>query len=149
MDFLRNPVGNDRMKPFDLQDLDDEARMYLERAGAVQKLPIERLAHMNPMAIDIYQENGIDLFTEPLEIAVCASTTTGAFRSIAGGSPASPVSSWSAKWPVRTASSGPAGRPLIPARPGGCGRPSASLTPALWSRRRCERIRNRRPRSNP
>lgn len=79
LDFLRNPIGNDRMRPFDLNDLDDEARSYLSRTGAMQKLPIERLAHMNPPAIDIYQENGIDLSTEPLEIAVCAQHNNGGF----------------------------------------------------------------------
>lgn len=79
MDFLRNPIGNEQMKPFDLDDLEQEAGGYLRRAGATQKLPIERLAHMNEPAIEIYQENGIDLFTEPLEIAVCAQHNNGGF----------------------------------------------------------------------
>jgi succinate dehydrogenase/fumarate reductase flavoprotein subunit len=34
---------------------------------------------MNPLAIDIYKENGIDLYTEPLEIAVCAQHNNGGF----------------------------------------------------------------------
>ncbi len=79
MDFLRNPIGDDRMKSFEIEDLEDEARIYLNRAGAVQKLPIERLAHMNPLAIDIYREHGIDLLTKPLEIAVCAQHNNGGF----------------------------------------------------------------------
>ena len=45
----------------------------------MQELPIERLEHMNRPAIDIYTENGIDLFTEPLEIAVCAQHHNGGF----------------------------------------------------------------------
>jgi succinate dehydrogenase/fumarate reductase flavoprotein subunit len=34
---------------------------------------------MNPPAIDIYKENGIDLYSEPLEIAVCAQHNNGGF----------------------------------------------------------------------
>jgi succinate dehydrogenase/fumarate reductase flavoprotein subunit len=34
---------------------------------------------MNPLAIDIYKENGIDLYSEPLEIAVCAQHNNGGF----------------------------------------------------------------------
>jgi len=37
------------------------------------------LAHMNPLAIEIYKENGIDLSSEPLEIAVCAQHNNGGF----------------------------------------------------------------------
>ena len=79
MDFLRNPAGTDSMKDFDIDALEPEARQYLQKAGALQKTPIERLAHMNPLAIEIYKENGIDLYTEPLEIAVCAQHNNGGF----------------------------------------------------------------------
>ncbi len=79
MDFLRNPVGSDSMKAFDIDALEPEAKEYLQKAGALQKTPIERLAHMNPPAIDIYKENGIDLYSEPLEIAVCAQHNNGGF----------------------------------------------------------------------
>jgi len=79
MDFLRNPVGSDSMKAFDINALEPEAKEYLQKAGALQKTPIERLAHMNPPAIDIYKENGIDLYSEPLEIAVCAQHNNGGF----------------------------------------------------------------------
>ena len=79
MDFLSNPVGGPGMKAFDLADLDDEAHSYLVKAGATQALPIERLEHMNPPAIDIYSEHGIDLRSEPLEIAVCAQHNNGGF----------------------------------------------------------------------
>ncbi len=73
MDFRRNPTG------FDLGELDEEARLYLERTGATQTLPIERLAHMNQPAIDLYAEHRIDLHSEPLEIAVCAQHQNGGF----------------------------------------------------------------------
>jgi len=79
MDFLHNPVGNDSMDKFDIDALEPEAKEYLQKAGALQKTPIERLAHMNTPAIEIYEENGIDLYTEPLEIAVCAQHNNGGF----------------------------------------------------------------------
>ncbi|TKJ39331.1 MAG: oxidoreductase [Planctomycetes bacterium B3_Pla] len=79
MDFLHNPVGNDSMDQFDIDALEPEAKEYLQKAGALQETPIMRLAHMNPLAIDIYKENRIDLYSEPLEIAVCAQHNNGGF----------------------------------------------------------------------
>ncbi|MGD0573636.1 MAG: FAD-binding protein [Sedimentisphaerales bacterium] len=79
MDFLNNPVGNSQMKPFAIEDLDEEALAYLRKTGALQKTPIERLAQMNQPAIDIYSEHGINLRKEPLEIAVCAQHNNGGF----------------------------------------------------------------------
>jgi succinate dehydrogenase/fumarate reductase flavoprotein subunit len=79
MDFRSNPVGHQSMKDFNLDDLEPEAYDYLKKAGAFQKTPIDRLAHMNPLAIDIYKENGINLYKEPLEIAVCAQHNNGGF----------------------------------------------------------------------
>ncbi len=79
MDFQRNPIGNPDMSAFCLDDLEPEALHYLQATGAMQSLPIERLAHMNSPAIEIYQENGIDLYSEPLEISVCAQHCNGGF----------------------------------------------------------------------
>jgi succinate dehydrogenase/fumarate reductase flavoprotein subunit len=79
MDFLRNPAGPAEMGAFDLEDLELEARMYLLYTGATQERPIDRLMKMNPLAIDIYTEHGIDLGKEPLEIAVCAQHNNGGF----------------------------------------------------------------------
>jgi len=79
MDFLHNPIGSDSMDEFVIDDLELEAKEYLQKAGALQKTPIERLAHMNTPAIEIYKENGIDLYSEPLEIAVCAQHNNGGF----------------------------------------------------------------------
>ena len=79
MDFLKNPVGNDSMDEFSIDALEPEAKEYLQKAGALQKTPIERLAHMNTPAIEIYKEHGIDLYSEPLEIAVCAQHNNGGF----------------------------------------------------------------------
>jgi succinate dehydrogenase/fumarate reductase flavoprotein subunit len=88
MDFLHNPIGpcqrqagagSDSMDEFSIDDLEPEAKEYLQKAGALQNTPIERLAHMNTPAIEIYKENGIDLYSEPLEIAVCAQHNNGGF----------------------------------------------------------------------
>jgi len=88
MDFLHNPIGPRRfasqseaagVEAFDIDSLESEASDYLLKAGAVQRTPIERLAHMNTPAIEIYKENGIDLYSEPLEIAVCAQHNNGGF----------------------------------------------------------------------
>ena len=79
MDFLHNPLGNNSMKEFDINDLEPEVCEYLKKTGALQETPIERLAHLNPPAIEIYKENGIDLHSEPLEIAVCAQHNNGGF----------------------------------------------------------------------
>lgn len=79
MDFLHNPIGNDSMKDFDISDLEPEAHQYLKKTGAFQDTPIKRLAQMNPLAIEVYKEHGIDLYSEPLEIAVCAQHNNGGF----------------------------------------------------------------------
>jgi succinate dehydrogenase/fumarate reductase flavoprotein subunit len=64
---------------FKIADMRPEAVDYLQKTGALQALPIARLQHMNPPAIEIYSENGIDLTKEPLEIAVCAQHQNGGF----------------------------------------------------------------------
>ncbi|MGA2322760.1 MAG: FAD-binding protein [Sedimentisphaerales bacterium] len=79
MDFLKNPIGTKSMKKFKLNDLEEEALVYLQKTGATQNAPIERLACMNQPAIDIYAEHGINLWKEPLEIAVCAQHNNGGF----------------------------------------------------------------------
>jgi succinate dehydrogenase/fumarate reductase flavoprotein subunit len=79
MDFRKNPIGNSNMRQFTIEELDAEALTYLQKTGALQKTPIERLAHMNQPAIDIYKKHGINLWKEPLEIAVCAQHNNGGF----------------------------------------------------------------------
>ncbi len=79
MDFLKNPIGKAGWEKFDIHKLKPEALEYLQKTGALQALPINRLAHMNPPAIDIYTEHRIDLYAEPLEIAVCAQHNNGGF----------------------------------------------------------------------
>jgi len=71
MDFRRNPKG------LKFEELSREAYDYLAKSEALFGTPIERLAKMNPKAIQLYKDNGIDLYNEPLKIAVCAQHCNG------------------------------------------------------------------------
>ncbi len=71
LDFRQNPAG------FDFKDLSDEARTYLSNSRALLATPLARLQKMNPGAIDLYKDHGIDITREPLEIAVCAQHNNG------------------------------------------------------------------------
>lgn len=62
---------------FRLDDLSPEARDYLIKSEATGTSPIERLAVMNPDAIQLYRNNDIDIAVDPLEIAVCAQHNNG------------------------------------------------------------------------
>lgn len=73
LDFTRNPKGLEN----GFEILPAEAYDYLHRSGALFGTPIERLAHMNLGAIELYASHGIDLYTELLEIAVCAQHCNG------------------------------------------------------------------------
>ena len=79
MDFMGNPTPAPGMAEFSIADLPEEARVYLERSGATQPTPYERLQHMNQQSIDLYAEHGVDL-REPLEVAVCAQHSNGGLR---------------------------------------------------------------------
>jgi len=71
LDFRENPVE------FSFAALSEEGRTYLEKSKACLATPIERLRHMNPGAISLYRDHGIDINTEMLEIAVCAQHNNG------------------------------------------------------------------------
>jgi succinate dehydrogenase/fumarate reductase flavoprotein subunit len=71
LDFCRNPEG------FEFESLSEEAHTYLRKSNALLDLPIDRLKHMNPGAIELYADHGIDITREPLEIAVCAQHNNG------------------------------------------------------------------------
>jgi len=77
MDFRHNPTGDDRLGAFSFECLEPEAYTYLKNSGALIGTPIERLQKMNPLAIALYQKNGIDLYHEPLEVAVCSQHNNG------------------------------------------------------------------------
>ena len=70
MDFNRNPVSVPGDLPFSLDRLDADVASYLRRAGADQQMPIDRLRHMNPLAIELYRRYKVDITTAPLEFAV-------------------------------------------------------------------------------
>jgi len=71
LDFRRNPQG------FSIEGLNREAQEYLRRSDALQDTPIARLERMNPSAIALYRDHGIDIAEEQLEIAVCAQHNNG------------------------------------------------------------------------
>ncbi len=77
MDFRRNPAGDERIGFFRFDDLEAEAYKYLQNSKALFGTPIDRLQKMNPLAIELYAKNGIDIKTEPLEVAVCAQHNNG------------------------------------------------------------------------
>lgn len=77
LDFRHNPSGGGVLEEFAFGNLEPEAFNYLSNSKALFGQPIDRLLHMNPKAVDLYEEHGIDLTKEPLEIAVCAQHHNG------------------------------------------------------------------------
>lgn len=73
LDFITNPSD---LAP-DFSNIGKEAFDYLNNSNALLPMPIERLAKMNPKAIELYKSNRIDLYGEPLEISVCAQHNNG------------------------------------------------------------------------
>ncbi|MDO4267349.1 MAG: FAD-binding protein [Eubacteriales bacterium] len=73
LDFRENPGRRD----VNFKCLPDEARTYLEKAGACFGTPLDRLLHMNKPAVDFYLEHGVDLSSEMLEIRICAQHNNG------------------------------------------------------------------------
>ena len=73
LDFRRNPRGLEN----GFEALSEEAYDYLNNSNALFGTPIERLSKMNEGAIELYASHGIDLYSERLEIAVCAQHCNG------------------------------------------------------------------------
>lgn len=71
LDFRTNPDG------FSFDELSSEAFEYLRKSEALLDTPIARLRKMNPGAIELYRDHGIDIEREPLEVAVCAQHNNG------------------------------------------------------------------------
>ena len=71
LDFRRNPSG------YSFADLPEEAKTYLANSGCVQETPFLRLQHMNPQAVALYLDHGIDLESQPLRVGVCAQHQNG------------------------------------------------------------------------
>ncbi|MFW6278855.1 MAG: FAD-binding protein [Bacillota bacterium] len=77
LDFTANPEGASKNGELDFSVLGAESHQYLENSGALFGTPIERLAHMNEPAIELYRDHNIELTEEYLEIAVCAQHNNG------------------------------------------------------------------------
>lgn len=73
LDFRNNPGDVE----IDYTLLSDEAREYLEKAGACFGTPYERLLHMNAPAAEFYEKRGIHLSSQVLEISLCAQHNNG------------------------------------------------------------------------
>lgn len=76
MDFRREPWGLEG--GFGI--LDEVSYSYLKNSDALISLPIERLRKMNPRAISLYLDHGIDITKQPLRVAVCAQHNNGGVR---------------------------------------------------------------------
>ena len=73
MDFTKEPKALEN----GFESLSDEAYNYLKNSGALIKTPIKRLEKMNKKAIDLYAQNGIDLYNSYLRVEVCAQHNNG------------------------------------------------------------------------
>lgn len=70
IDFNHNPVAAPGDPRFDLGRMDSDVRAFLATAVAVQAVPIDRLRHMNPLAIELCRRYKVDIATAPLTFAV-------------------------------------------------------------------------------
>ncbi len=77
LDFMHNPTCADRAGVLDTSLLEETPYAYLSNSDALLDTPIARLQKMNPRAIRLYGDHGIDLAGEYLEIAVCAQHNNG------------------------------------------------------------------------
>lgn len=72
LDYTRDTAAG-----ISFEQLSCEAYQYLKSAGALVEGPINRLAIMNEPAIEFYKTHGIDLYSDRLEISVCAQHNNG------------------------------------------------------------------------
>ncbi|MDP4223835.1 MAG: FAD-binding protein [Bacteroidota bacterium] len=79
VDYRNNP-GWESAYIFRPELLDPVVREYLEKSGAMKLTPLERLEAMNKPALQLFQEHGIDLAKEPLEVAVCVQHNNGGLK---------------------------------------------------------------------
>ena len=80
MDFTKNPTYPNTSEKDLFSALSSESYSYLENSEALFGTPIARLEKMNPLAIELYQNNGIDIRREYLEIDVCAQHNNGGLQ---------------------------------------------------------------------
>ncbi|MDR1518964.1 MAG: FAD-binding protein [Planctomycetota bacterium] len=77
LDYARNPSRLESGGRPDFSRLGPEAREYLANSEACLDTPLDRLGKMNPAAIKLYLDHGIELGREWLEIAVAAQHNNG------------------------------------------------------------------------
>ncbi len=77
LDFTRDPRELSPDGVTELSLAGEEAETYLNNCGCTGGTPIERLFQMNEPAIELYASRGVDLYHEPLEIAVSAQHCNG------------------------------------------------------------------------
>lgn len=70
LDFLRNPQPVNANDSFSISNCSDTVISYLTNNHVNGDTPIARLTQMNPLAIELYRQNGTDLTKEPLQIGV-------------------------------------------------------------------------------
>lgn len=75
LDYAKNP-GN-----YDFDHLHPIAKEYLSNSDAIGDYPIDRLRKLNEQAIKVYTKHGIDITSEPLEVAVCNQHLNGGISS--------------------------------------------------------------------
>lgn len=71
LDFRKNP------RDFCFEKLCNEAKEYITKTECMADTPVERLFKLNSKAIDVYMNQGIDLYKDMLRIAVCAQHNNG------------------------------------------------------------------------
>jgi succinate dehydrogenase/fumarate reductase flavoprotein subunit len=69
-------VKGEEIGQFNITQLDPEARTWLEKNGATQFTPFDRLQHVDPESIKSLLEFKVDL-REPQEVTLCAEETFG------------------------------------------------------------------------
>jgi succinate dehydrogenase/fumarate reductase flavoprotein subunit len=79
LDYTKNPSIGDS-ENFSSENLDPEVYDYLANSGALKITPLERLIALNAPAYSLYKENGIDLSSELLQIAVCVQHNNGGLK---------------------------------------------------------------------
>ena len=77
MDFRENLIGNNKIGMFSKSNIGSEASTYWNNSELSGDTPIERLRELNPRAIELYADHNIDLYNDPLEIAVCSQHNNG------------------------------------------------------------------------
>jgi len=80
LDYINNPGFPGAFESDLFKALSKESHDYLAKSEAMFGKPIDRLAKMNPPAIELYRNNGIDITQEYLEIDVCAQHNNGGLQ---------------------------------------------------------------------